>query len=355
MESFPIYASEVILMGASMENAATRPNEGAGHGRGEVPAHAGLLQLFRDMVRVRKFEERVRAAYLEGLIYGTTHLCIGQEAVCVGVTAALRADDYLTYTYRGHGVCIARGMSMAGAFAEIFGRRTGVSGGLGGSMHLTDSDLNLIGAAGIVGGGLPMAVGAALSAQLAGQGQVSVTFFGDGAANIGTFHESMNMAAVWKLPLLFVCENNYYGEFTRIDRTTPFEDLVRRGAAYAMNSVAVDGNDVSAVNAAATQALLRARDGQGPTFLECRTYRHSGHSRTDPGKYRPQAEVEAWLARDPLPQAERMLLAERACDRAAIEEIMVAVAAEVDAAASQAAAAAWPEPSDYLDCALVRS
>jgi pyruvate dehydrogenase E1 component alpha subunit len=182
-----------------------------------------------------------------------------------------------------------------------------------------------------------------------------VTFFGDGAANIGTFHESMNMAAVWKLPLLFVCENNYYGEFTRIDRTTPFEDLVRRGAAYAMNSVAVDGNDVSAVNAAATSALMRARDGQGPTFLECRTYRHSGHSRTDPGKYRPQAEVEAWLARDPLPQAERTLLAERACDGAAIEEIKAAVAAEVDAAAREAAAAAWPEPSDYLDCALVRS
>jgi acetoin:2,6-dichlorophenolindophenol oxidoreductase subunit alpha len=306
-----------------------------------------LLGLFRAMVRVRKFEERVQAAYLDGLVHGTTHLCTGQEAVCCGVTSVLRRDDYLTYTYRGHGVCISRGMNMESAFAEIFGRRTGASGGLGGSMHLTDPELNLIGSAGIVGAGLPMSVGAALSAQLSGSGRVTVTFFGDGATNIGAFHESLNMAAIWRLPLILVCENNYYGEFTRIDRTTPFEDLVRRGAAYAMNSVGLDGNDVIAVREAASDAVSRARAGAGPTFLECRTYRQSGHSRTDPGKYRPPAEVASWLARDPLSLLEKRLLADQVCGTAQIEEIKAAAADEVDAAARRAAEAPWPSVDDY--------
>ena len=306
-----------------------------------------LLGLFTAMVRVRKFEERVQVAYLAGLVHGTTHLCTGQEAVCCGVASILRRDDYLTYTYRGHGVCISRGMDMESAFAEIFGRRTGASGGLGGSMHLTDPELNLIGAAGIVGGGLPMSVGAALSAQLSGRGQVSVTFFGDGAANIGAFHESLNMAAIWRLPLILVCENNYYGEFTRIDRTTPFEDLVRRGAAYAMNSTAVDGNDVIAVKDAASDAVARARAGAGPTFLECRTYRQSGHSRTDPGKYRPPAEVAAWFARDPLSLFEKRLLADQVCGSAQIEEIKAAAVSEVEAAAQSASEAPWPSLDDY--------
>jgi TPP-dependent pyruvate/acetoin dehydrogenase alpha subunit len=313
-----------------------------------------LLHLFVSMERVRRFEERVRAAYVEGLVHGTTHLCIGQEAVCSGVVAALRPDDYLTYTYRGHGVCIARGMSMSAAFAEIFGRVTGVAGGLGGSMHLTDPELNLIGAAGIVGGGLPLAVGAALSAQLAGRSQVSVTFFGDGATNIGAFHECLNLAAVWRLPLVFVCENNLYGEFTRIDRTTPFEELVRRAAAYAIEAAAVDGNDVLAVKDAAAAAVARARAGAGPTFLECRTYRHAGHSRTDPGKYRPPEEVTFWLARDPLPAFERRLLAERICDSARLQHLKTQIADEVQQAAQEAAAAQWPTPRDYLASALVR-
>jgi acetoin:2,6-dichlorophenolindophenol oxidoreductase subunit alpha len=313
-----------------------------------------LRCLFILMERVRQFEERVRAAYVEGLVHGTTHLCIGQEAVCAGVVASLRVDDYLTYTYRGHGVCIARGMSMSAAFAEIFGRVTGVSGGLGGSMHLTDPDLNLIGAAGIVGGGLPLAVGAGLSAQLAGRGQVSVTFFGDGAANIGAFHECLNLAAVWRLPVVFICENNYYGEFTRIDRTTPFEELVRRAAAYAMEAAAVDGNDVVAVRDATAAAVARARAGAGPTFLECRTYRHAGHSRTDPGKYRPQEEVESWLARDPLPAFERRLVAEQICGAEELQELKAQIAAEVTSAALDGAAASWPTARDYLDRALVR-
>jgi acetoin:2,6-dichlorophenolindophenol oxidoreductase subunit alpha len=313
-----------------------------------------LLHLFVSMERVRKFEERVRAAYLEGLVHGTTHLCIGQEAVCVGVVAALRPDDYLTYTYRGHGVCLARGMPMTAAFGEIFGRKTGVCGGLGGSMHLTDLQLNLIGSAGIVGAGLPMAVGAAYAAQLSGKGQVSVVFFGDGVVNTGSFHESLNIAAVWRLPVLFVCENNYYGEFTRVDKTTPFEDLVRRGAAYAMTSIALDGNDVVAVKDAAEEAVSKAREGAGPTFLECRTYRHSGHSRTDPGKYRPPEEVESWLARDPLPAFERRLLAEGICKAEDLQKLRVAADEEVDGAAREAAAAAWPSADDYLRRSMVR-
>ena len=315
----------------------------------------GMLDLFTTMVRIRKFEERVRSAYLEGLVHGTTHLCIGQEAVCAGVVTVLRADDYLIYTYRGHGVCIARGMSLAAAFAEIFGRRTGVSGGLGGSMHLTDPELNLMCAAGIVGGGLPVAIGTGLAAQLSGRGQVAVAFFGDGTVNIGAFHESLNIAAVWRLPVLFVCENNYYGEFTRIDRTTPFEDLVRRGAAYDMHSVAVDGNDVMLVREAAAEAAGRARAGDGPTFLECRTYRHSGHSRTDPAKYRPAAEVEAWLARDPLPMFERRLLESGVCESQELERITAAVLEEVQAASRQAETAEWPSADDYLGCAMVRT
>jgi pyruvate dehydrogenase E1 component alpha subunit len=356
METIPTYSDKCddLRTEFALSETSITPRHAAGPSLGERDPNE-LLRLFASMERVRRFEERVRLAYLEGLVHGTTHLCIGQEAVCAGVTAALRPDDFLTYTYRGHGVCISRGMSMTAAFAEIFGRKTGVSGGLGGSMHLTDPQLNLIGAAGIVGGGLPLAVGAAYAAQLSGRGQVSVVFFGDGAVNIGSFHESLNMAAVWRLPVLFICENNYYGEFTRIDKTTPFEDLARRGAAYAMNSIAVDGNDVVAVKDATDKAASFARKGDGPTFIECRTYRQSGHSRTDPGKYRPKEEVESWLARDPLASFEKRLIAAGICKAGELEELKAAAATEVDSAARDAAAAPWPSTDDYLGRSLVRS
>lgn len=304
------------------------------------------------MVRIRHFEERVKRSFVDGLVHGTTHLCIGQEAVSVGVVSALRETDYLSYTYRGHGVCLARGMSMAAALSEIFGRESGVSGGLGGSMHLTDPDLNLINSAGIVGGGLPLAVGAGLSAQLDGDGRVSATFFGDGATNIGAFHESLNLAAVWKLPVIFVCENNLYGEFTRIDRVSPFTELARRAETYAMRSVSIDGNDVLAVRAAAAEAADRAREGGGPSFIECRTYRFSGHSRTDPGKYRPAGELDEWLKRDPIPAFEARLIGNDVLTRQEIAELHEAVAAEVAQAADVAARAAWPKPRDYSESVL---
>jgi TPP-dependent pyruvate/acetoin dehydrogenase alpha subunit len=300
------------------------------------------LDLFRMMVRIREFEEEVQRSYLEGLVHGTTHLCQGQEAVAAGAALALRDDDYVGYTYRGHGHCLARGMDAEAAFAELFGRATGVCGGLGGSMHLTDIDKGLIGAFGIVGGGLPVAVGAGVSAQLNGRGQISVTLFGDGAANIGAFHEAMNIAQVWRLPVLFICENNLYGEFTRINHTTPFEDLVKRARGYDMAAVQVDGNDVEAVYAATAEAATRARAGGGPTFIECMTYRHRGHSRTDPAKYRHPAEVEAWLARDPIRLYEAALIKRRLLTRDQAAAIVAEERAAARAASERAAAAPWP-------------
>jgi pyruvate dehydrogenase E1 component alpha subunit len=307
------------------------------------------IGLYRTMVTIREFEEQVQRSYLEGLVHGTTHLCNGQEAVCAGVAKALRGDDYVSYTYRGHGHCLARGMDLEAAFAELFGRETGVCGGLGGSMHLTDIGRGLIGAFGIVGAGLPVAVGAGLSAELDGREQVSVCFFGDGAANIGAFHEAMNLAQVWNLPVIFVCENNLYGEFSHIRHTTPYEDLVIRAAGYAMASVSVDGNDVLAVYNAAAPAVARARGGGGPTFVECKTYRHRGHSRTDPAKYRDPAEVEAWMKRDPLILYRAELSAAGLIADAEADRIVLEARSAAKAAAERAAAAPWPAPGqDFL-------
>ncbi len=317
---------------------------GKGHNRA-VPALEARdrLRLFEMMVRIREFEEQVQRSYLEGLVHGTTHLCQGQEGVAAGANLALAEGDYVSYTYRGHGHCLARGMEMEPAFAELFGRSTGLCAGLGGSMHFTDIGRGLIGAAGIVGGGLPVAVGAGLSAQLAGKGQVSAVFFGDGAVNIGAFHESMNIAQVWRLPVLFICENNLYGEFTRINFTTPFEDLTERAKGYAMASAQVDGNDVEAVYRVTAAAAERARAGEGPTFIECKTYRHRGHSRTDPAKYRDPAEVEAWLARDPLPLHRARLIKDGVITDKDAERIVEETRREVKAAADRAATAPWAD------------
>ena len=304
---------------------------------------AALTALYRTMLCIREFEEQVHRSFLAGLVHGTTHLCQGQEAVAAGAVAALRESDYLTYTYRGHGACIARGMPPEAAFAELFGRATGVSRGLGGSMHMTDVSRGLIGSFGIVGAALPCAVGAGLSAGLDGRGQISLTFFGDGATNIGAFHEAMNLAAVWTLPVIFVCENNLYGEYTPIRATTPFEDLARRAAAYDMPATIVDGNDVLGVYDAVGDAAERARGGDGPTFVECKTYRQRGHSRTDPGTYRPKEEVAAWLARDPVSLGRAMVVARGALSESEADELAAAVRSEIAAAAEAAAQAPWPD------------
>jgi TPP-dependent pyruvate/acetoin dehydrogenase alpha subunit len=310
------------------------------------------LSMYKSMVQIREFEEHVQRSFLEGLVQGTTHLCQGQEAVCAGACLALREDDYVINTYRGHGHCLARGVDMEAAFAELFGRATGLCGGLGGSMHFTDVRRGLLGAFGIVGAGLPVAVGAGLAAQLTGAGQVSVTFFGDGAVNIGAFHEAMNIAQVWRLPVLFICENNLYGEYTRLNFTTPFEDLVKRAAGYAMNAMMVDGNDVEAVFSAVSSAAAAARSGGGPTFIECKTYRHRGHSRTDPAKYRDPAEVEAWLARDPITLYREKLKNQAALSDPQAEDIVADWRRQIVAAAKGAAAAAFPDPNQDFSARL---
>lgn len=305
-----------------------------------------LVDLYKRMLSVRAFEDTVHESFQQGLVYGTTHLCQGQEAVSAGATATLEDGDYLTYTYRGHGQCIARGMDMEAAFAEIFGRSTGVSGGLGGSMHLTDMDLGLIGSFAIVGAGLPVAAGAAMTCQLQGAGKVAMTFFGDGSTNIGAFHESMNLAVVWKLPLLFICENNLYGEYSPILSTTPYEDLVRRADAYAMPAEAVDGNDAGAVYDVVNKYVQEARKGGGPAFIECKTYRYKGHSRSDPAKYRPEGELEAWQRRDPILLMKQRLVESEILSEPevlAMEEEYRTKAAD---AARRAADAPFPEVRD---------
>lgn len=307
------------------------------------------IEWLRQMQEIRSFEERVQELFLEGLIEGTTHLCQGQEAVSVGVMAALRKDDYLAITYRGHGHALARGMTMEAAFAELMGRVTGCCGGVGGSMHLTDFSLGLIGSFAIVGAGLPVAVGTALSAKMSGTDKVAVAFCGDGAANIGTFHEALNMAAVWKAPVVFVVENNLYGEYSPLSETTSVQDIALRAGAYGIPGVIVDGQDVMAVHAATSSAVDRARSGAGPTLLEAKTYRFRGHSRTDPAKYRPNGELDRWKERDPILILARVLEAEHLLSPDAQREMMQGVQMAVDEASRRAAAAAIPRLEDIKD------
>lgn len=289
---------------------------------------ATLLGWYEQMAVIRGTEKAAHDLFLRGLVKGTTHLAAGHEAVAVGASAALRPDDYVFATYRGHHHAIARGATPEGCLAELMQRRTGVCRAKGGSMHLTQADHGMLGSYAIVGAHLPMAAGAAWSAQLRGTGQVAVAFFGDGATNIGAFHEALNLASVWKLPVVFVCENNRYMEYTPIDSVTSVPNpAADRAAANGMPGVLVDGNDVVAVRDAMSVAVHRARSGEGPSVLEALTYRHFGHSRTDPGTYRPAEEVQKWLARDPLLVARRRL------------EVQGTPEADIDAAAERAAAA----------------
>jgi pyruvate dehydrogenase E1 component alpha subunit len=309
------------------------------------------LDWFRRMVEIRLFEDKVQELFQQGLIEGTTHLCQGQEAVSVGAMAALGPDDYLTVTYRGHGHAIARGLELETLFAEIMGRATGCCRGVGGSMHFTDFSRGLIGAFAIVGAGLPVAVGAALSAKLKGEDRVALTFFGDGTTNIGTFHEALNMASVWSAPVVFIIENNLYGEYSPVRETTPLDDLAERAKSYAIPGVVVDGQDVNAVHAAVQEAVARARRGEGPSLLEMKTYRYRGHSRTDPAKYRVPGELEQWKERDPVTLLGSALAESGTLSEDAQRELWAEVQAEVDAAAARAADAPYPtleETRDYV-------
>jgi pyruvate dehydrogenase E1 component alpha subunit len=300
------------------------------------------LRMYRTMTDCRLFETRAQELFFEGLVRGTTHLGIGQEAVAAGFAAAMRDDDYTFCTYRGHNHTLARGVPMGPIFAELFGRATGLMGGKGGSMHLTSVAHGAMGSYAIVGAHLPIALGAAWSAQYRKSGQVAVCFFGDGTTNIGAFHEALNMAAVWKAPVVFVCENNQYMEYTPIRDVTAVEHpAADRASAYGLESILVDGNDVEAVHRVARTAIDAARAGDGPALIEAVTYRHGGHSRADPGKYRPDDEVAAWKARDPLPAYRKQLLAEGIAEA----ELDALDAAARDAvAAAEAEARAAPEP-----------
>ncbi|MEX1169279.1 MAG: thiamine pyrophosphate-dependent dehydrogenase E1 component subunit alpha [Chloroflexota bacterium] len=300
------------------------------------------LRMYRTMADCRLFETRAQELFFEGLVRGTTHLGIGQEAVAAGVAAAMRDDDYTFCTYRGHNHTLARDVPMGPIFAELFGRATGLMGGKGGSMHLTSVTHGAMGSYAIVGAHLPIALGAAWSAQYRKSGQVAVCFFGDGTTNIGAFHEALNMAAVWKAPVVFVCENNQYMEYTPIREVTAVEHpAADRAAAYGLPSILVDGNDVEAVHRVAKTAIDSARAGGGTALIEAVTYRHGGHSRADPGKYRPDDEVAAWKARDPLPAYRKQLLAEGIAEA----ELDALDAAARDAVASaEAEARAAPEP-----------
>jgi TPP-dependent pyruvate/acetoin dehydrogenase alpha subunit len=304
---------------------------------------ATLARWYRQMVAIRLFEEKVQQLFQTGRIQGTTHLAQGQEAVSVGSVAAMERGDVQTNTYRGHGEALALGMDHEVAFAELMGRSAGGSKGLGGSMHLIDVTKGNIGANAIVGAGLPIALGAAMAFKLRGQAHVALTFFGDGSTNIGTFHESLNMAAIWSAPVVFVISNNLYGEYSPIRTTTPLDDLARRADPYGMPGIIVDGQDVEAVHAAASDAVARARAGEGPSLLEMKTYRYRGHSRSDPAKYRPAGELEEWKARDPIAILGARLASAGILSTDEQARIHEETQAEIDAAAVRA------EASPYLD------
>ena len=301
------------------------------------------LDAYARMLLIREFEQAIHRLFLKGEVHGTTHLSAGQEAVPVGVCMALEPDDYVSGTYRGHGHALAKGTDPEALAAEMLGRATGVCGGRAGSMNVVDLEHGLVGCFGIVGGSIAAATGAALSGKR--EGRVSVAFFGDGATNQAYFHECLNFAQVLALPAIYVCENNFYGEFTPMQSVTAGGEIAARAGAYGIPFTVVDGNDIWAVHGAAAEALERARAGEGPTLLECQTYRHFGHSKSDPAKYRPAEEVERWLERDPLTIARERLLAEGLGEdeiTAVEEETRQRLQSAVDAAV----AAPFPDPAE---------
>ena len=303
------------------------------------------LDMYRMMQEARLFEKRAQDLFLEGLIKGTSHLALGQEAVAAGFAAALRPEDLVYCTYRGHVHTLLRGAPMGALMAELMGRANGICGGKGGSMHLTDVSHGAMGSYAIVGAHMPIAAGAAWAAQERGTGQVVVCFFGDGTTNIGAFHEALNLAVVWQLPVVYVCENNLYMEYTPIGAVTAVANpAADRASAYGLEPIVVDGNDVDEVFETATRLVDRAREGGGPALVEAKTYRHGGHSRADPAKYRPEDEVKAWLARDPIPTYRDRLLAS-GVDATTIDRVEREALELVDRATEEAKAGPTPNPT----------
>ncbi len=316
---------------------------------GAGPARAEQrLGLLRTMMKIRRFEEKCAEMYAKGRIKGFLHLYIGQEAVATGAIAALRDDDYLVTGYREHGHALARGLDPNAVMAELFGKSTGVSGGRGGSMHLFDVSKSFMGGYAIVGGHMPLACGLALAEQYRGTERIAVNFFGDGAVNEGEFHEALNLAAVWKLPVLFLVENNFYGMGTDVRRVSAIIEIYKRAQAYGIEAEQVDGMDVEAMHEATSRIAERIRAGEGPMFLEAICYRFRGHSMSDPEFYRDKDEVKRWRELDPIEQLRRRMAADGEIDDAAIERLQ----AEVDAIAEEAAGFAEDSPAPEISTLL---
>ena len=315
------------------------------------PSPEQQREMLRLMQTIRRFEERATQDYLNGDIYGVVHSYIGEEAVAVGVCSALEEGDQIVSTHRGHGHCIAKGADLDRMMAELYGRETGYCKGKGGSMHIADFDIGMLGANGIVGGGIPIATGAGLAAQMDGKGRVAVSFFGDGASNAGSFHESLNIAATWKLPMLYVCENNRYAANTAAAETHAREDVAARAHGYDIPGNVVDGNDIAAVYDAATTAVARARAGEGPTLIECKTYRWGRHTeRPTQAEPRPTAEVEEWKTRDPIARLVEALKAQQGqLTDEEWKEMDQEILAQISDAVAYAKASAFPKPEAALD------
>jgi len=308
-----------------------------------------LIDMFRVMVRIRRFEEMVVEERAAGKIFGFFHLYTGEEAVAVGACANLRDDDYIASTHRGHGHLIAKGGRTDKMMAELYGKKDGYCKGKGGSMHIADMDIGVLGANGIVGAGITIAAGAALSAKMRGTDQVVVCFFGDGASNTTRFHEGINLASIWKLPVVYICENNLYGISVPQRCHQNIVNIADRAAAYGIPGVVVDGNDVIAVYEAVGEAVARARKGEGPTLIECKTYRHRGHFEGDPDVYRPKEEVEEWIKKDPIPRFRKQLIEMGILTERGADEIDREMRKEMDEAVKFAEESPFPAPEETLE------
>jgi len=308
-----------------------------------------LIDMFKTMVRIRAFEERVSKEFAAANIPGVVHLYIGEEAIATGACANLRPDDYITSTHRGHGHLIAKGGRTDRMMAELYGKKTGYCKGKGGSMHIADIDIGILGANGIVGAGIPIAGGAALSAQMRGTDQVVICFLGDGASNRGTFHEGVNLAACWSLPIVYVIENNAYAESTRITDTCRLSNIADRASAYGIPDVTVDGNDVIAVYEAVGEAVARARRGEGPTLVECKTYRWHGHYEGDRQTYKPKEEVEEWMKKDPIPVFRKRLIEMGVLTEEDADKTEQGIDEEIENAVQFAQESPLPSPEETLE------
>jgi len=308
-----------------------------------------LIDMYRTMVRIRRFEERVVREFADGNIPGSVHVYIGEEAVATGAIAHLRKDDYIMSTHRGHGHLIAKGGETTRMMAELFAKKTGYCLGKGGSMHIANIDIGMLGAAGIVGSGIPIATGAGLSAKLRGTDQVTICFFGDGASNIGRFHEGINLASVWCLPVIFICENNLWAVSVPTSCSMNIANIADRAIGYGIPGVVVDGMDVIAVHEAAGEAVSRARSGKGPTLIEAKTYRFRGNFEGDAGAYRPNEEIEKWLKRDPIKSYKEKLLEMKALTEKRAEDIDKEALAEMEEAIKFARESPFPAPEEALE------